>query len=523
MTTLIRANAVTDERQPVAADFSGAQGLQYGSGNVQYNMWLQERQLDAQKVEALNATSAASHVARLSAEDAAFVLAIAKPGPSAGVLKVLVTKPKYKNLATAIIRHINRAKAQELVAAVGPAAAELELLPDAVEAIAEYEDTGVPPLGEPTGELTLASESPQGTRGYYQNFEDGQIHWTVRAGAVPTRGANAVYHVRLGGSGGRLGFPLTPDSKAQRSPFGTDGTWQRFESEWNYPDEICERLALECGASVYLCDPYGAHSTCGGIGELHESEGGTGGWLGFPVSDEVEVGPSHRTRGGGTTGWCQHFEGGVVYYSTKTRAVPVPSRIADYHETRRHGVASSRGFPVSRVMDAAESRYGSTGQYQRFEGTEDYPQDIVEHWVDGETPGGATIYASDQHGTYCVGWGNGVLYERLGGTTSWLGFPKSDETDARTSPDEPWCTIQEFEGGAIFFKEEHGSVTVTRSVMDYLTGNNLRQRIGFPLTRENPLADGRDEPVQFFERGVVTVRKGMIEAWLRPDEPVPSS
>jgi uncharacterized protein with LGFP repeats len=513
---------VTDDEQPAAADFSGARGFQYGSGNVQYNLWRQERQLDIQKVEALNATSAASHVAGLSAEDAAFVLAMAEPGPSAGVLKVLVTKPKYKNLATAVIRHINRAKAQELVAAVGPAAAELELLPDAVEAIAEYDDTGVPALGEPTGELTLASESPQGTRGYYQNFDDGQIHWTVRAGAQPTRGANAVYHKALGGSGGRLGFPLSPDSRAQRSPFGTDGTWQRFESSWNYPGEICERLGLTCGATVYWCEPHGPLATWGGIGELYETEGGTGGWLGFPVSDEIEVGPSHRNRGAGTTGWCQQFEGGAIYYSDKTKAVPVPAPIAAYYE-HRHGAASPRGFPVSRVLEAAESRYGTTGQYQRFEGTEDYPEDILQHWADGEGPGGATIYTSNAHGTYCVGWGNGVLYERLGGTKSWLGFPKSDETEARTSPDEPWCTTQEFEGGTIFYKEKHGSVTVTRSVMDYLTSSGLRQRIGFPVKRENFLAGGDDEPLQFFEHGVVTVRKGVIEAWLRPDEAASSA
>jgi hypothetical protein len=106
---------VTDE-QP-AADISG-QGIMQGSGNVQYNLWLQERRLDAERVEAYNAAAAADHVARLNAEDAAFVLATATVGASAGVLKVLVAKPKYKNLAIAIMRHISRAKAHELVAAV---------------------------------------------------------------------------------------------------------------------------------------------------------------------------------------------------------------------------------------------------------------------------------------------------------------------------------------------------------------------------------------------------------------------
>src|SRR5438132_1303856 len=100
MTTLIGVHAVTDE-QPAAADLSGAQGLQLGLGNMQFNLWLQERQLDAQRVEALNAAAAASYIARLSAEDAAFVLAKAAPNASAGVLRVLVSKHRYKSLAIA--------------------------------------------------------------------------------------------------------------------------------------------------------------------------------------------------------------------------------------------------------------------------------------------------------------------------------------------------------------------------------------------------------------------------------------
>src|SRR5690242_7694007 len=99
MTTLIGVHAVTDEQQPAAGDLSGAQGIQFGSGNLQYNLWLQERQLDAQRVEALNAASAARYIARLNAEDAAFVLAQAAPSASAGVLRVLVSKHTYKSLA----------------------------------------------------------------------------------------------------------------------------------------------------------------------------------------------------------------------------------------------------------------------------------------------------------------------------------------------------------------------------------------------------------------------------------------
>jgi uncharacterized protein with LGFP repeats len=506
---------VTNEQPPLPADLSGAQGLQLGSGNAQFNLWLQERQLDAQKVEALSAAAAASYVARLSVEDAAFVLATATVSASAGVLKFLLSRHKDKNLAIAIITRMNRIKAQELVAAIGPTAAELELLPEAAEAIAEYEDTGVPELGEPTGGIALASESQQDTRGYYQDFQDGQIHWSVRGGAQPTRAANAAYHIGLGGSGSRLGFPLTPDTPAQRSPFGTDGSCQRFESSWNYDEEICGPLGLKFGATVYWCDVNGPHATWGGIGEYYETNGGTGGPLGFPISDETEVGPSRREVGPGTVGWSQQFEGGTVYYTDKMKAIFVPSPIARHHDGHG-GVTGSLGFPVSPELSAAESPTGTAGRFQRFEAIRDYPRGILDDWSEAEGPGGVTIYISEEHGAHCVGWGNGRFYEKLGGTGSWLGFPLSDEIRIKMPGSELRATIQEFEGGSIYFKKKYGSVPVTGPITDFLKQHEeLRQRLGFPIKEERPLDPECKEVVQFFEHGVVTVRTGMVEAWFR--------
>ena len=189
--------------------------------------------------------------------------------------------------------------------------------------------------------------------------------------------------------------------------------------------------------------------------------------------------------------------------------------VADYLD-RHHGVASRRGFPVSPDLQAADFPYGTEGRLQRFEGAFDYPRDILDHWSDLEGPGGATIYTSEGHGVYCVGWGNGVLYERLAGTSSWLGFPKSDETDARASKEEPWCSIQEFEGGAIFYKQMYGSVPVSGSIMDYLSQHDgLRQRLGFPVKKARSLVSTDDELLQFFEHGIVTDRKGVIDVWFR--------
>jgi uncharacterized protein with LGFP repeats len=368
-------------------------------------------------------------------------------------------------------------------------------------------------LGESVGPLAHAASSWRETEGYYKSYERGLIHWSARGGPQVATGEIGEYHIAHGGSGSRLGFPLSPEFDAIQSQFKTDGKGQRFESSSDYSKAMCERLSLTCGGTVYW-SKYGAHATWGGIGEYYEHEGGTGGPLGFPITEVVDVGAVERVAGDGAAGWRQRFEGGTVYYSDKTQAVMVPAYVAEHLEN--HRVPGPLGFPVSPQMRATPNEhYRTEGSFQRFEGQVDYPGEIVDHWSDREGPGGATIYTSDAYGTHCVGWGNGVRYEKLGGTSGWLGFPRSDEIDARTSEDEPWCTIQEFEGGVIFFKPEYGSAPVSGSIMEYLSQHGgLRQRLGFPVKEARSLVSRDDELVQFFERGIVTIRNGTIEAWL---------
>jgi hypothetical protein len=107
-------------------------GAQIGDNNTMNNVWLQDRRIDAARVEQLSAHAAADYVAKLTAGDAAFVLATASASASAGVLRVLLSRDDQ--LAMAILIHMNRARAQELVAAIGPAAAWLGRLPEAAEA-----------------------------------------------------------------------------------------------------------------------------------------------------------------------------------------------------------------------------------------------------------------------------------------------------------------------------------------------------------------------------------------------------
>lgn len=485
------------------------------SGKPRQSPW-PERKVDAEDIESLNPREAARRLALARPDDAVRALRGASASASGDALAILLKDNEA--LAVALLAMARRDKARELIGAIPSAPGWLKKLPEAADAVERCEQDTQPMLGQITASLSHAGPSPAGTHGFCQDYESGQVLWSPRGGAQATAGIIGQLYRSMGGStGGPLGFPLTAEFEAQPSEFfGTTGTGQRFEFSADYGLPSYQPTGLSFGATIYCSAAHGAHPTWGSIGKLYENLDGTGGWLGFPTSGEEEAGPSRRDDGNGTTGLCQRFEGGSVYYSHKTKAIAVPARIASHIEQHHSGVTGSLGFPVSPEMTAGQSPYSTDGHFQRFEGRWDYPQDIITAWTDLEGPGGATIYTSETNGTHCVGWGNGSLYEQLGGTTSWLGFPKSDETDARTSPDEPWRTIQEFEGGAVFYTKEHGSVTVPKATVDYLADHpRIRQQLGVPVKRSR--TSPPDAQVQFFEHGVVTNNNGLIEAWLRPD------
>jgi hypothetical protein len=470
------------------------------------------RAVDVADVESLNPRETARRLAHMRVDNALRVLAAASVAASAEVLDVLLSDDQA--LAVQILAHARRHKARELIAAMSSPPDWLKALPDAADAIENRERELQAKLGQSTGPLShSASRVP--THGYLQDYEHGQIHWSLRGGAQATRGSIGKCYRALGGvKKTMLGFPLTAEADALPSAVsGIKGRFQRFESAANYCRDVCEAAGVPFGATIYWSAEHKAHPTWGGIGEFYEIAQGTGGWLGFPMSGEIEAGPSGRDDGKGTTGVYQRFEGGSVYYSKKTNVIAVPAPIADHLERHHRGVTGGLGFPVSPRMQAGPSPYGTEGHYQRFEGKWDYPQDILGHWTDRERPGGASIYTSD-HGTHCVGWGNGVLYERLGGTTSWLGFPTSDGTAVPASGNAPQHAIQEFEGGAIYYTPKHGSVTVPKASMDYLTEHpDIRQQLGVPVKR--PQNSPPDALVQFFEHGVITDNDGQIDAWVR--------
>ena len=477
-----------------------------------------DRSSEVTALEVLNASGGAKRLAELSDADKTLERAgwlLTGVSPSVAVPALVVLLGRDKDLVIALLASIHEAKAESLVSAMGSDGAGLEKLPEAMKAITRCESTTDSALGMPTGRF-MRVVSARGTQGFLQTYANGTIHWSLDYGAHAMTGAIAQCHRDTGGCGGLLGFPATTAALARHPRTETECSWQLFEGPSDYSPDVCAYLDAQCGATVVSSRKRGTHATWGSIGELSERGWRDRAWMGLPVDDAVPLGPSRRMNGEGTRGWRQRFESGSVYCSDKTGAIRVPHRWAAYLEGRGD-VAGSTGFPVSPVLDAATSPYGTAGHYQRFEGSWDYPPDVVGRWSDQERPGGATIYHSPQYGAHTVERGNGVLYERLNGPASWLGFPTSDETDVNTSADDGRRTIQQFEGGAIFCTRKYDSVPVKREILDYLADKPYSDnRLGFPISGAEPLASGHGDSIQFFEHGVITQRDSLVQAWLDP-------
>jgi uncharacterized protein with LGFP repeats len=435
-------------------------------------------------------------------------------GEAAPALKVVLERDE--DLVVALLASINEAMAEALVTEMGPSAAGLGRLLEAAEAINQCEGIEHQALGKRTGRFSRA-RSPRGAQGFRQMYAHGAIHWTPRHGAHATTGRIAECHRDAGGCAGLLGFPVTSAAQAEHPRTKTECSWQLFEGPADYGPEVCGFLKVRCGATIVSSPKRGTHATWGLVGEALELGWRDSAWHGLPVDDMVAIGPSRRMNEAGTSGWRQRFESGTFYVSEKTGAIRVPRRWASYLEDRGN-VDGSTGFPVSPALRAGTSPYGTTGYFQRFEGPWDYPQDVVGCWSGAELPGGATIYHSEQLGAHTVERGNGVLYERLNGTAGRLGFPTSDEADASSWADHAGSTIQHFEGGAIFYTRTHDSVSVERKVLDFLADQqHPSEKLGFPIREAEPLASGNDDYIQFFERGLVTVRKELIQVWFNND------
>ena len=223
-------------------------------------------------------------------------------------------------------------------------------------------------------------------------------------------------------------------------------------------------------------------------------EASAGEWdrlLGDPTGELCSTGPSPR----GSLGYSRAYRHGVVYWNTESGVGMVSTDIADYYESQR-GVSASLGFAIGSWTEAARSDFGATGHFQRFESVGDFE---------------ATVYCSDQHGTFTTWDRIGEYYEATGGTWGPLGFPVSEERRF----EEFWSTLtenkcpqqgaywQQFEGGQVFWSEKSGALRIPKAVAD--TYNDWPIQLGLPLEDPRPAVTssfGTEGTLQSFARGV---------------------
>lgn len=198
-----------------------------------------------------------------------------------------------------------------------------------------------------------------------------------------------------------------------------------------------------------------------------------------------------------TTGFRWPFRRGAIYWSARGGAHPVWEPIGGRY-AELGGSSGQLGFPLSDEIEAAESRWGSVGTCQRFEGSgrrEDYSSD-------GTYSFGASIYRREGDRAVATSGAVGHLYEVLGGTSGPLGFPTDCESAIVSGPGTRGRR-QMFEGGGLYAADDHDVHAVTGRMHDtYVRLGGPAGRFGFPVGPEGTIDD---ELLQEFEGGAIRV------------------
>lgn len=143
--------------------------------------------------------------------------------------------------------------------------------------------------GPPVNDMVQAWDSPYGTDGYLAYFNDALDVYTSQHGTYVIRGDTKYRYDDLGGSSSFLGFPTGDGQDAAPSPSGAYGWYQPFEGG------ILHTYVKNDSTFVY--------PVRGAIQDKYNSLGGSGGGLGFPISDELT---------NDLYGCHQEFEHGII-------------------------------------------------------------------------------------------------------------------------------------------------------------------------------------------------------------------
>jgi LGFP repeat len=234
--------------------------------------------------------------------------------------------------------------------------------------------------------------------GRAQRYERGRISASTATGAHETVGPIATRYVSTGAEGGPLGFPVT-GTVTSRDGRGLANRFQHGRIS-HHPD-------------------LGTFVLRGAIATRYASASGEDGPLGFPLSDSAATSDGRGAFARFQHGRASQLGAGEVFLTHDD--------IAAAYE-RAEAENGPMGFPVSAEVAVAG------GRAQSFErGRISAGPTTGAHWL-------SRVIASK--------------YVEIGAETSALGFPVSDETDARAMP---WKSGANPELRTVVF--EHGTIT----------------------------------------------------------------
>ena len=449
---------------------SGSQGVQVGTGNIQNN-WMPKPPLDPAVLSGRNPHTAVAQLRQVSHDELVDFFAGAKPGDVSEILEVFSEADLPKLVA--ILGDISRRRAAELIGAIDSNKFPTGL--DDVPVASEEITSKAVSLG-----WTDAGPLEKCMEGYARKCNNGHVLWSRSSGVVATTGSIDDYYWTTGDD---CGFPIKDQETSPKSPYGTPGVRQEFQAGMVYSSMY----------GVFLIRDVACY----------ENERGSGGWLGFPVSAEWRRREVSRE--------FQPFEGGAIYSDAVDglegpRSFAVNEKVIGFIYSA-YRLSQRDWRPVSKISPVVSSSRRRR-LLQRLEiGLETDTFETAVYWDERNRP---AIIAPEI-------WS---YYSELGAEKSWLGFPTER---ARLRARASLNGSQSFEAGAVYWLPGVNPITVSNEVLNTIsriTGTSTG--IGNPVSREEPSGADGSGRIQHFENGVVTLRDGKYEVWLRP-EPKPES
>jgi GH25 family lysozyme M1 (1,4-beta-N-acetylmuramidase) len=242
--------------------------------------------------------------------------------------------------------------------------------------------------------------------------------------------------------------------------FADHGTFPGDQDTFNGSHDQLVSLANTgptANCTVYSSAGTGSHQVCGAIRDKYLALGGPSSFLGYPTTDEL-VTPDG-------TGRFNHFaNSGSIYWTPSTGAWSIHGAIRDKWASMGWEL-SVLGYPTSDETGASDG----VGRFNNFNHS-------------------GSIYWTPSTGAWSIHGAILAKYQSLGGPSSFLGYPVTDETG---TPDGVGRFNHFSNNGSIYWTPGtgawsiHGAVRAKWASLGWETGF-----LGYPVTDETGTLDG---------------------------------